>query len=75
MPTSIEGVCNCGITSQCYDMQTYVDARTQQIIDNANRLAVHYCTVKNFGGEKILANLAKYQNSPSFFRQFIMHVQ
>ena len=34
-----------------------------------------YRTVKNFGGEKILANLVKYQNSPSFFRQFILHVQ
>jgi len=31
---------------------------------------INYHTVKNFGGEKTLANLANHNNSPSFFRQF-----
>jgi len=29
-----------------------------------------YCTVKNFGGEKTLANLVNHNNSPTFFANF-----
>ena len=31
---------------------------------------IKYRTVKNFGGEKTLANLANHNNSPTFFCQF-----
>jgi len=30
----------------------------------------NYRTVKNFGGEKTLTNLANHNNSPTFFHQF-----
>jgi len=33
-------------------------------------VVVWYRTVKNFGGEKTLANLANHNNSPTFFCQF-----
>jgi len=54
----------------------------EKLFTNVDNLAMHisrlleviYHTVKNFGGEKTLANLANHNNSPTFFRQFTCFV-
>ena len=48
---------------------------SNRTVEHSIKAVITYRTVKNFGGEKILANLAKCQNSPSFFHQFILHIQ
>jgi len=50
-----------------YNLPIYKKKTSHQ---NIICLFYKYRTVKNFGGEKTLTNLANHNNSPTFFRQF-----
>ena len=49
----------------------YVRSSSSHVVQQLEKITLHmYRTVKNFGSEKTLANLANYSNSPSFLPIF-----